>query len=308
MVETAGADQAGAAPGPTLRKRFAYFMQAFWVVVMYKIFALMPPGMASAMWAWAGRTFGPHLPKSARATTSLKRIFPEKSDCEIRRIVAGVWDNIFRTAVEFVHLPKILATENNKYVEIVGEEKFRTIRAQGLPVMLISGHFANWEIGALPMLRAGGKAGIVYRKSNNPTVDRMITGSRGEQDYEMLPKGREGASGILRIIKDGGQLAMLVDQKFNEGISLPFLGFDAMTSTSAADLAYKYGVVLMPWRPERVGGCRFRLTLYDPLIVDREADRKSEVERVTRQMNDLLGEWIKDEPAQWMWLHRRWPD
>ena len=277
-------------------------MIAFWV------FGLVPVDLASSVSGWLGRLVGPRLGRSRHAVDALRRRFPDKSEAEIRRILVAMWDNFFRTAIEFVHLPIILAARNNTRVELVGEEKFRDACATGRPVLLVSGHFANWEIGALPMLRTGGRAGIVYRKSNNPTVDRLVTASRGVQDYDMLPKGREGAAGMLRIVKEGGQIAMLVDQKFNEGISVPFLGRDAMTSTAAAELAYKYGMVLMPWRPERLGGCHFRLTIFDPLDCDRTADRKTEVERLTRQINDVLGQWIQDRPEQWMWAHRRWPD
>ncbi len=291
-----------------LMKRLVYFLQGLPILILFKLFALLPPKTASAIWGWLGRRFGPYLSKSSRAVAGLRRVYPDLPDDEIRRIVRAMWDNLFRTAIEFVHLSKILATDDNRFVDIVGEEKFRAICETGKPILLISGHFANWEIGALPMLRAGGRAGIVYRKSNNPTVDRLITGSRGVQDYDMLPKGRAGAAGMLRIIKAGGRIAMLVDQKFNEGISVPFLGDDAMTSTAAAELAYKYGVVLVPWRPERLGGCRFRLTLFDPLVCDQSANRKNEVERLTREMNDILGGWITDRPEQWMWLHRRWPN
>lgn len=289
-------------------KRLAYFLQGLPVLILFKLFALLPARTVSAIWGWGGRHLGPHFTKSSRAVAGLRRVYPEMAEDEIARIVKAMWDNLFRTAAEFVHLPKILATGDNQFVEIVGEEKFRALCDVDQPVLLISGHFANWEIGALPMLRNGGRAGIVYRKSNNPIVDRLVTGSRGAQGYDMLPKGREGAAGMLRIIKAGGQIAMLVDQKFNEGISVPFLGHDAMTSTAAAELAYKYGVALMPWRPERLEGCRFRLTLFDPLVCDQTADRKTEVERLTREINDILAGWIHDRPEQWMWLHRRWPN
>lgn len=274
---------------------------------MFGAFRLMPVGLASGIWGRLGRLVGPRLSRSRDARAALGLTFPDMTERDKGRIVASMWDNLFRTAVEFVHLPKILATDGNLFVEIVGEEKFRAVRDAGTPVLLISGHFANWEIGALPMLRRGGRTGIVYRRSNNPIVDHLIAARRGIQDYDLLPKGREGASGILRIIREGGQIAMLVDQKFNEGISVPFLGRDAMTSTAPAELAYKYGVALIPWRPERIGGCRFRLTIHDPLVCDPTAERAGEVERLTREINDLLSGWIQDRPEQWMWAHRRWP-
>ena len=292
----------------TRRKRLAYRVQGVFVLLVFWLFRKLPVDFSSGLMGWVGRRLGPRLGKSRRAVAGLTRVFPDMERGEIDRIVRDMWDNLFRTAIEFVHLAEILATENNERVEIVGEEKFRTAREAGVPVLIVSGHLANWEIAALPMLRWGGPTGIVYRRSNNPSVDRLIAKSRGAQSYTMLPKGREGAKGLLALLRNNGQVAMLVDQKFNRGISAPFMGRPALTSTSAAEMAYKYGVVLIPARPERLDGCRFRLTLFDPIPCDPTADHAAEVEKVTRTINDRLSEWIEDRPAQWMWLHRRWPD
>lgn len=308
MSDTVPGRSVGAAGSqPRFTKRVSYVLQGLPILAMVGLFRLVSPAVASAIGGWVGRRIGPLLPKSQRAVTNLRRTFPEKSDDEIATIVRGMWDNLFRTAAEFVHLPTLLAADDNRYVEIVGEDKYRTAREQG-QVMGFTGHFANWEVSTLPMVRSGGRVGVVYRRSNNPIVERLVSRQRGHQNYELLPKGRDGAVGILRLIKAGGQLGILVDQKLNEGIAVPFLGRDAMTSTAPAELAYKYGLGVIPVRPERLKGCKFRVTLFDPILIDASADRESEVRRITIEINRILGEWIVDRPEQWMWLHRRWPD
>ncbi|MCZ6764997.1 MAG: lauroyl acyltransferase [Alphaproteobacteria bacterium] len=289
-------------------KRLVYVIQGIPALVLVGLFRLIPLDAGSAIGGWLGRHIGPLLPRSAQARTALETAFPEKKPLEIERILVAMWDNYFRTAIEYAHLPRLLATSGNNRVEIVDEQKLRAAMATGKPVLIFSGHIANWEVVTLPLLRQGGRIGVVYRKSNNPIVDRLITARRGVQDYELLPKGRRGAAGMLSVVKAGGSLAMLVDQKHNEGIVVPFLGRDAMTSTATADLAHKFGVVILPVRPERLGGARFRVTVADPVACDAQAERGPEIARVTAAINDILSGWIRNRPEQWMWFHRRWPD
>ena len=100
---------------------------------------------------------------------------------------------------------------------------------------------------------------------------------------------------------------MLVDQKYNEGIPVPFFGRDAMTAPTVAELALRFQVPLVPARVERLKGARFRLTLLPPLDLPNSGDRAADVHTVMSQVNALFESWIRDRPEQWLWLHRRWP-
>jgi KDO2-lipid IV(A) lauroyltransferase len=102
-------------------------------------------------------------------------------------------------------------------------------------------------------------------------------------------------------------MAMLVDQKMNDGISVPFLGLDAMTAPAVAQLAYRYECPLVPGRVERLGGAHFRVSFYPPLEKPDSGDRQADIEALMGMVNATLGDWVRERPEQWLWIHNRWP-
>ena len=121
----------------------------------------------------------------------------------------------------------------------------------------------------------------------------------------MLPKGREGAKQAIGVLRAKQGLGMLVDQKFNEGLPIPFFGRDAMTATAPADLSMTFGCPLVPVQVERLGGARFRMTVYPPITVSKAGDRKANV-RALEQINALVEP--EDLSGRTSSNHRRWPD
>ena len=131
-------------------------------------------------------------------------------------------------------------------------------------------------------------------------------GSGGGGSY--YPKSRTGARALLEAIKHGGHLGILVDQKYNEGIPVPFFGHDAMTTTAPASFAIRYRIPLVPARVERLVGANFRVTVFPALKVPDSGDLISDTRTVMTEVNSLFERWIREKPEQWLWLHRRWPN
>ena len=174
--------------------------------------------------------------------------------------------------------------------------------------ILFSAHLGNWEI--LPL--AAGRSGItltqIYRAANNPFVDRLMRDVRAPLGGRFTTKGATGARELVAALGRGEHLAMLVDQKMNDGIAAPFFGRDAMTAPALAQLALKFDCPVVPARVERIAGARFRLTAYPPLDIARTGDRAADVAETMRRVNAIVEDWIRDRPEQWLWLHHRWPD
>ena len=101
---------------------------------------------------------------------------------------------------------------------------------------------------------------------------------------------------------------MLVDQKMNDGIAVPFFGRPAMTAPAIAQFAVRDNVPLLPARSERLGGARYRVTFFPPLEAVRTGDRQADVAATLTKINELIEGWVRARPEQWLWMHRRWPD
>ncbi len=264
--------------------------------------------MASAFGGWLAGAIGPHLRVTGTARRNLKRVFPDKTEAEIEQIILGMWDNLGRTAGEHPHIAKFDPYRENSRVEVVGGEIIDVLRDDDQTGLLFAGHIANWEIAPLCGTKRGLKLHLVYRAANNPFFDSIVQKGRTALGTELFPKGPAGAKSILRSLRRGDHLAMLVDQKMNDGISVPFLGIDAMTAPAVAELAYRYDCTVVPAQVERLEGARFRVIFHPPLNKPDTGDRQQDVARLMTLINDHLSDWVRARPEQWLWVHNRWPD
>lgn len=287
---------------------FSHRVEAIALGAAVLIFKLLPMDAASGLGGWLGRTLGPRLGITARARKNLARAIPELSEAEVRATVKEMWDNLGRTVAEIAKLRDFDCYAPGGRVEVVGAEHIDRARDDGKGGIFFSGHLANWEIIPLSTAQRGCPPSLVYRNANNPAVNDMILAARGAATETNVPKGAAGARQMIDIVRKGGHLGILVDQKLNAGIAVPFFGRDAMTAPAIAQLGLKFGIPLIPVSIVRLKGARFRVTIHPPLELPNSGDRAADVRAIMVEVNRLLESWIRETPAQWLWLHRRWPD
>jgi Kdo2-lipid IVA lauroyltransferase/acyltransferase len=297
----------GVAQRSRARIQFVHHLQAWGAALCFGALGVLPLDWASAICAILARTIGPGLGISKRARINLRHALPELSDAEVTRIIAGMWDNLGRVAAEYPHLQKIRVFDPHGRVETHGFEHMDRAIASGRRMIIFSGHIANWEIGMLAAVQYGISVAQIYRAANNPLVDRMITRFRGGGG-ELIPKGAVAARRAIAVLRRGEHLTMLADQKMNDGIPVPFFGRIAMTSSALASLALRFDCDVLPACVERLGGARFRLTVFPRLPLRRSGDHRADVAALMAEVNRRLEAWIRDRPEEWFWVHRRWPD
>lgn len=274
--------------------------------LFFAIMSALPLDAASAAGGALARLIGPRLSTSDRARHNLASALPELTETERRRIIALMWDNLGRVAAEYPHLARIDVFGAANRVEVRGLAYIEAALAAGRPIVMFGGHLGNWELAPLAAAQYGLDMTHLYRAANNPLVDRMIARFRGGGDF--APKGAAGSRRVFAALRRGGHLAMLVDQKLNDGIAVPFFGRPAMTAPALALLALHFDCVVLPVRVERRRGARFRLSIYPPLSMLRSGDRSADAAALMAEVNRTLEAWIRERPEQWFWLHRRWPD
>ena len=279
-------------------------LEACGVYFAWGLFAMLPVDGASAFGGWLARRIGPSLKVSNRARRNLRRAFPDKPEQEIESILLDVWDNVGRVVAEFPHLKQIAAER----LEILGAENISALRDDGQPGFLISAHFGGWELSGPIAFRLGLPVHVVYRAANNPWVEKLFQKGRGVAAESFIPKGADGARRLLEVLRAGGHLGMLVDQKMNDGIAVPFMGREAMTAPAVARLALKFGCPIVAGRIERLAGANFRVTLEAPMDLPDTGDTQQDVRAIMLSINATIEGWVRAQPGQWLWLHNRWPD
>ena len=289
----------------SLLTRLNHLIQAALVYGLFAVVRLFPIGASSWFGGWIGRTFGPMLSASKMARRNIKRAFPEKSEADVNVIMRGMWDNFGRVAFEFPNLDRFHNAGPKQNVELVNESILLDVRDDGKPGIIVTGHFANWELAHRSTMGYSFYLHTIYREFNNPLL-RNILLHRTSGLSIPIPKGSKGAKMALQLLKDGEHIAILSDQKLNEGIALPFLGRDAMTAPALAQFALRYDCPVVPVRVERIKGAKYRITYYPPMYAKNTGDRHAASRAFMLEINQMYESWIRERPEQWLWLHRRW--
>ena len=242
------------------------------------------------------------------AKKNIKFVFPKLSDSAIDKIIVKMWDNIGRTMAEIPHVNNLSEEEFDSRVEIVTTSEIKNV-IRNKATICISGHFGNWETAARTALKYTDKVSIVYRDANNPLVNQIYL-SMKDKRFNNIPKGNKGIKEIIEAIKSKNFICFLPDQKLNQGLSVDFFGRPAMTPSAPMKLALKFDLPILFGHSARTNGANFKVYLEGPysvkdLLKGKKNIKDKELE-LTKIMNKKIEEWVKDDPSQWFWVHRRW--
>jgi KDO2-lipid IV(A) lauroyltransferase len=263
--------------------------------------------MASNVGSAIARAIGPWLSVQRVATKNIKQAMPELSDKEVQKITTEMWENLGRTIGEFPHMRKMDKAMFDRYVTVQGAEIFQQVKTTDQHAIFFSGHFANWEMGPKTISMHEVPFSLVYRRANNAFVESLINFTRKSYQGEQIQKGTVGARYLIKALKAKRSIGILVDQKMNDGIAVPFFGRDAMTAPAIANLARRDNCLVVPSQIIRKNKYHFEVILHPPLEIPKGGDDEKEVFSIMLQINKMLEEWIRANPAQWFWVHKRWP-
>ena len=208
--------------------------------------------------------------------------------------------NMGRTLFEIYHNDEFQTHQDKFSVSGPGLAALEQARSAGKGAIVISGHFGQWDAVRAVLKARGMETGAVYRPQTNRHYQRRLLAGIEAGGRPVLASGRVGTGALVRHLRTGGFIAILLDEKFAQGERLPFLGQPALTSLAAARLALKYDLPLVPAYGTRIGdGSEFAVEFEDAIP-------HSDPRTMTQAFNDSLSARILDKPDQWYWMLRRW--
>lgn len=272
---------------------------------LFGLLRLMGVERASGFGGKLLRTLGPLTGTHKTVTRNLRIAFPDMGAAERDRLAVDQWEQTGRTFAELAVMDRL--TPESGRIDIVGLERLHAVRDSGRPVVLISGHLANFEVMAAVIMAAGVPCQVTYRAANNPYVDALIRQSRERYGIKLFaPKG-DGTRELMAGMKRGESIALLVDQKYNQGPEVEFFGQPVNASPGAARMALKFGTVMQPLSVVRLPGVRFRVTAHEPIAVPDTGDKAADVLAGVQAANRFVEDRVREHPVDWFWVHKRWP-
>jgi KDO2-lipid IV(A) lauroyltransferase len=294
--------------------KFAYRLEDALTAGLIALLKSMGPTRASTFGAWLGGTLGAIIPTSKVADRNLRLAMPELSAAERKTIIKQCWQSFGATAAELAHIGEIgpvePGTKGPGYTVEGWNENVVPTLSQGKPGIFITAHLGNWEILPRAAYSYGIELGFMYRAASNPLVNERLLKLREDQAGRkpiMFPKGAGGARAAYTRLLKGGHLGLLVDQKLDTGLSVPFFGHNAMTMDAMAAFALKFRCPVYPVRVVRTGPARLRVMCEKPLDLPATGEKDADMLALTLSMNQTIERWVRETPGQWLWLHRRWP-
>lgn len=288
-----------------------HWVTAQFALTILRLLRLLPADRAlNFIDRWA-RRIGPLSGRHRIALDNLRHAFPEKSEEEIGAIASDMWGNMARLAAEYVFLEQLYdfdeADPKPGRVEVIGREIFLRLREeQNVPHILFSGHIGSFEMMGVAAAGLGLDVTVLFRPPNNPFIAKEVFSTRRSSMGELLASKAGAAFGLAQVLERGGNIGVLVDQKFRHGIRTTFFGRDCESSPLVPRLVRNFDCDLHPVRCIRLPGNRFRLQLFEKIELPRGPDGVVDVKKTSQLLNDIVEAWVREHPGQWMWFHKRW--
>ncbi len=235
-----------------------------------------------------------------RIDGNLRLIFPELSADERARIRREVADNFGRSFIETFSARAFQRRAPWGPPQGPGWAALQATLAQGKGALLVGGHFGQWEAVRGALKARGIEVGALYRPLNNPWLERDYIENMTEHGAPMLPRGGAGMRELIRHLRAGGVVAILLDQYVLDGAPIEFLGHPAPTGTAIGALAARFGVPMIPAYGTRgADGVEIAIDFEAPIA-------PGSAEAMTQAAADSLSARVRARPGQYYWLHRRW--
>jgi KDO2-lipid IV(A) lauroyltransferase len=210
--------------------------------------------------------------------------------------------------MELLHTPrKIHLTNWRKYVSLVGHEPTLDRLITGEPIILLTGHYGNWELAGYLFGLYGFPTHSVARTLDNPYLDRFLRSFRERTGQKLIPKSG-GYDQIVKVLQSGKALSMLADQDAGQrGLFVEFFGRPASTHKAIALLAIEHQAPVVVGVARRVGpGFRYEIRSADVIEPGEFTGTADDARLLTQRYTKALEQLIRQDPSQYLWLHRRW--
>ena len=289
-------------------KIIKYFLEFFIVMIFFIIFKIIGLKLSSDLGEIIGKYFGPLFRKKTIAKKNILIAFPDLNEKSINEMIERMWKNIGRIFGEYIHINKFSIIDQKKIkIVFANKNNFELLKKNNKPVVFFSGHFANFELMAKCLQELGFNIGAIYRPLNNIFLNPIMEFIRKKYICPIqIEKGSNGTKKLIKHISNNNPLALMVDQRLSSSIRVPFFDQPATTTITPAQLAIKYDALLVPVFLKRLEKTNFEFFIEEPLITNQTNDYDKDIFNITQIMNIKIEEFIKRDPAHWLWSHDRW--
>ncbi|TXH95882.1 MAG: lauroyl acyltransferase [Pseudorhodobacter sp.] len=261
---------------------------------------MLPYRFRGAVFGWCvAWVMAPLAGYRRRIRANLALIFPQMPRAEVARMMRAVPANIGRTFIEIYSGDDFKSRVARAPLQGPGVAALQEAAAAKRPVILVTGHIGNYDAVRAALIARGYPVGGLYKRMNNPFFNAHYVTAISRIGTPVFARGRNGMAEMLRFLKGGGMVGIVLDQYVKGGTPIRFLGHDAVTSLSPAEMALRYDALIVPVYGIRRADGDFELLVGAPVP-------HSDPLNMTKILTSDLEKQVLQHMDQWMWTHRRW--
>ena len=284
-------------------KNIVYFFEYIAILFIYLLFQLLPLHLAIKLFSFLFRTLGKLSTANKIAINNCKYVFPNLAEKEVSNIIKSSWNNLGITICELLKINDVFNKNKIKYKKL---ENIENLIKNNKQAIFISIHQSNWEVLVPSLDRIGISIGGIYRHINNIFIDKLILKIRQKslvsKNSFYTPKGKKSAKDIVNAINNSSSIVLLIDQKDSSGEEVMFFNKKVKTQTGFLKIARKYNLPIIPIQNKRIDNGNIELTFLEPLYHNNLEINDTQM---MEEIHNKIEQWIKAEPSQWFWQHKR---
>ena len=303
-VKPQGSAARGKRPHP-LRERLEFF--ALWTLV--HVIGALPRGMARAVGAGIGALAFRFLGRLRRVgLRNLELAYPEWTADQRTATLRKVYRNLGWLLAEFCLMSGYTRDLASDFIEYDGLDHYLAARERGKGVLVLTGHLGAWELSSFYHSLVGFPMGLVIRRLDNPLVDEFVNRIRCLHGNRVIHKD-DFARGLISAMRAGETVGILMDTNMTppQGSFVPFFGVQACTASGMARVALKTDAAVLPgfllWDEAKK---KYVLRFGAQIQLVRTGDLAADVLANTAKFAATTERYIRANPEQWLWMHRRW--
>ena len=285
-----------------MKKKFNYFLQTVIIYFLFFIGRLIGLNLSRKFFALLFSSLGPYI-KSKKIIKRNLNIYNENlSSSDEKKIIKNMWKNYGKTFIEYTYLNKF--RKNNSHINFIGKENLLNISQNQKPVIFISGHFANFELMSMEITKHNVSLATIYRPLNNIFLNPLMEYLRRKYVCKnQIKKGISGVKQAMEFINRNYSIALMIDQRVGESERFDLFGKQAHTTTLPAQLSIKFNLDIVPVFIKRDENDQFLIEIKEKISPKICKNNKKEI---TKKLNQILEQMIRENPDQWIWTHDRW--
>lgn len=265
--------------------------------------------------SWFGRLLYRCLPYRRQIILSnIDQVFGSQvSDALKKRLVLSYYSHVLRSIREALQMRFMREDTLKNKVEVRGHEKMLEIVKRNKGVLVLTGHFGNWELapigGVLNFKEFQGQFHFIRKTIGVKCIERILFKRYYQAGLNVIPK-KNSLDKVHAALEQNHAVVFVMDQHASlanrDGLAVEFFGKKAGTYRSLATFARHTGVPVVPSASYRLPNGQHVLEFYDPINWQDHENRHEALYYNTLAYNKALERIILAHPEQWNWMHKRW--